>query len=45
MNLGYIPVAKSIDIIKEDDKSFFREFNSAFLENFHKGHVYIVRSN
>ncbi len=41
MNLGYIPVAKSIDIIKEDDKSFFREFNSAFLENFHKGHVYM----
>jgi len=37
MNLGYIPVAKSIDLIKEkDDESFFREFNSAFFENFHK---------
>lgn len=39
VNLGYIPVAKSID--QEDSESFFREFNSAFFENFCREQIYM----
>nr|WP_243870643.1 DEAD/DEAH box helicase [Enterocloster clostridioformis] len=40
MNLGYIPVARSIDLLHTEE-SFFHVFNSAFIENFHKGQVYM----
>ena len=41
-NLGYIPVAKSIDRITQNQSgSFFKEFNSAFFENFHQDRVYM----
>lgn len=39
VNLGYIPVAKSID--REGSESFFREFNSAFFENFCREQIYM----
>ena len=39
INLGYIPVAKSIDW--EGGESFFREFNSAFFENFCREQIYM----
>lgn len=39
VNLGYIPVAKSIDW--EGSESFFREFNSAFFENFCREQIYM----
>lgn len=39
VNLGYIPVAKSID--REGSESFFREFNLAFFENFCREQIYM----
>lgn len=39
VNLGYIPVAKAID--REGSESFFREFNSAFFENFCREQIYV----
>lgn len=42
LNLGYIPVAKSIDrMIDNLGDTFYKLFNSAFFENFHQNKIYM----
>lgn len=42
LNLGYIPVAKSIDrMIENSDDTFYKLFNTSFFENFHQNKIYM----